>query len=108
MHAYNRSLHYSSPTSEGILPHSNSVLTRFLKEEFYERLEESDIHYHFQNNHANYEAVQDIVSDSLVKQMVDDGLKQRQLLLEESLLHERSVLVRLLSATCLFLVELLL
>jgi len=55
-----------------------------LQEEFLERLEESDIQSHFQNNHAYYERVQDIIADSSVKQAIDDSLIERLDFLRES------------------------
>ena len=42
-------------------------LKQFLKEEFFERLEEQDIDYHFNNNHMQYDTVQVFIEDSSVK-----------------------------------------
>ena len=55
-----------------------------MQEEFLERLEESDIQAHFQNNHAYYERVEDLIADSSAKQDIDDTLMARLDFLRES------------------------
>lgn len=46
---------------------SDNSMQEFLKDEFFERLEEQDIEYHFNNNHSHYDAVKSFVQDIAVK-----------------------------------------
>lgn len=66
-----------------------TILKQYLKEEFLERLEESDIEYHFANNHAHYEAISDLISDPVAKQQIDDALKVRLDVLRSSRIREQ-------------------
>lgn len=58
---------------------SASQLLTVLQEEFIDRLEESDIHYHFKHNHAHYERLSSLrlLQDSSIRQRVDDALQGR-------------------------------
>jgi hypothetical protein len=55
-----------------------------MKEEFYERLEESDLDYHFLNNHIHYDMVKTIIDNSSIKQKIDENLNERLKFLKES------------------------
>ena len=46
-------------------------LTQFLQEEFLDRLEETDIEYHFGRNHSHYEIVSEVVKVE-ARQHIDD------------------------------------
>jgi hypothetical protein len=55
-----------------------------MKEEFYDRLEESDLDYHFYNNHTHYDMVKNIIDNSSLKQKIDENLNERLKFLKES------------------------
>lgn len=59
-------------------------LKQLMREEFYERLEESDLDYHFNNNHIHYDMVKTIIDDSNIKQKIDENLSHRLKLLRDS------------------------
>lgn len=42
----------------------NEHLKKYIQEEFYEKIEESDFDYHFKNNHSIYALVNMIVNDA--------------------------------------------
>ena len=62
----------------------DSSLQEFLKDEFFDRLEEQDIEYHFNNNHSQYDTVRNFVEDSSIKQKIDEMLNDRLSILRES------------------------
>jgi len=49
-------------------------LKRYIREEFFERLEETDIDYHFNNNHIHYDTMGAFIEDSSMKQKIDEQL----------------------------------
>jgi hypothetical protein len=66
------------------LTSSNESLKQYINEEFFDRIEESDIDYHFMNNHKHYDKLSDIFQESDQKQKVDEVLHARATLLKES------------------------
>lgn len=66
------------------LTSSNESLKQYINEEFFDRIEESDIDYHFMNNHKHYDKLSDIFQESDQKQKVDEVLNARATLLKES------------------------
>jgi transcriptional regulator of acetoin/glycerol metabolism len=66
------------------LTSSNESLKQYINEEFFDRIEESDIDYHFMNNHKHYDKLSDIFQESDQKQKVDEALHARVTLLKES------------------------
>tara|TARA_B110000285_G_C15110963_1_gene611084 strand:- start:432 stop:803 length:372 start_codon:yes stop_codon:yes gene_type:complete len=65
------------------LTSGNESLKQYINEEFFDRIEESDIDYHFMNNHKHYDKLSDVFQESDQKQKVDEVLHARATLLKE-------------------------
>jgi len=66
------------------LTSSNESLKQYIDEEFFDRIEESDLDYHFMNNHKHYDKLSAFFQESDQKQKVDEVLHARATLLKES------------------------
>lgn len=69
----------------------NQQLQQYIHDEFIDRIEESDIEYHFLNNHSHYEQVSSIVEASHQKQRIDDSLGKRLAVLKDCREREQRI-----------------
>ena len=53
----------------------NENLRKFIKEEFFEKVNETDFEYHFKKNHSHYAMVGDFIHSVKLRQQIDDVIK---------------------------------
>ena len=56
---------------------ADDQLKQLILDEFIERIEDTDIEYHFQNNHAHFDIVSQLISVSNEKQQIDEFLQKK-------------------------------
>lgn len=61
----------------------NMNLRKFIEEEFFSKIKEQDIDYHFEGNHCHYQIVADLITSAACKQTIDQLLTERRLIIKE-------------------------
>ena len=63
----------------------NKLLYQYIEEEFFKKIEEQDIEFHFENYHSHYAIAQDIIIDSKDRQSIDQILFTIQMIINNYL-----------------------
>jgi L-arabinose isomerase len=61
----------------------NKLLYQYIEEEFFKKIEEQDIEFHFENYHSHYAIAQDIIIDSKDRQSIDQILGERVVIIKD-------------------------
>jgi hypothetical protein len=61
----------------------NANLRKYVEDEFFGKIKEQDIDYHFEGNHSHYQIVADLITSAQCKQAIDQLLAQRRLIIKE-------------------------
>ncbi len=73
----------------------NKLLYQYIEEEFFKKIEEQDIEFHFENYHSHYAIAQDIIIDSKDRQSIDQILGERVVIIKDFRQKEEKMLIEL-------------